>query len=298
MSFNFKRESKVYLVYSGNRYELDVESDLSFTQTFTEQTTSIKTLHSQDFFERSTIVKANPANFAFSMPILQESDLKVVFDRLLDFATFDLYIQSNESTFKLEKCVLTNGTFVIERSTLLKLTLSGEAKKLSRVGGNLYSVPGVVIPRSGTRRSLKSSEISVSLDSLDITSGVYAISAEIQNEVNWTAYSTVNDVLTVTDRSNAMFPNDFTVQKRTFAGSIGRYLEDGTDNTFLNFDKDVTLRIKAGETISSTLYGFDFNMDSCSLTTRMTSDEVFTQNYDWRLTSNTQTNNILLYNTL
>jgi len=298
MSFNFKKETKVYLVYSGNRYELDIQDDLSFGQTFTEESTSVKTLHSQNFFERSTIVKANPANFAFTMPLLQENDLKVVFDRLLDYQTFDLYIQSNESTFYLEKCVLTNGTFVIERSTHLRLTLSGEAKKLSRIGDNSYSVPGTEVVRSSTRRYLMCSEISVSLDSVNITPGVYSISVELQNQVDWNGYTTVHAGLSVSDRSNAMYPENFTLDKRAFAGSIGRYLQNGAENTFLNFDKNVTLRILAGERISNNLFGFDLNMNACSLTTRVTADQVFTQNLDWRLTSNTTLSNILLYNTL
>lgn len=299
MPFNFKKQSRVYLVYLGNRYELDVEDDLSFGQTFTEESTSVKTLHEQNFFERSTIVKANPANFGFTMPILQESDLKVVFNRLLDFQIFDLYIQSGESTFKLDNCVLTNGTFVIERSTHLRLTLSGEAEKLTRIGDETYSIPGTPVARTSTRQVLMSTEVAVLLDGVSISNGIFNVSVELQNDIKWNEYTTVHSGLFVTDNSNAMYPSGFTVDKRTFAGSIGIYLENGADSKLLNFNKSIPIRIRAGQRmLNNIFYGFDFNMDECTFTDRVTADQVFTQHLDWRLTSNTTLSNMLFYYTL
>ena len=124
------------------------------------------------------------------------------------------------------------------------------------------------------------------------------MSAELQNEIKWNRYETVHDGISVTSRTNAMYPSGFTIGKKTFAGSIGRYLEDGSQTRFLNFDTDVPLRIKSGETISSTFYGFDFNMTAASFTSRTTPEEVFTEHFDWRMTSNATLSSIINYNTL
>lgn len=288
----------VYLNTADAGYELDVLQDLSFGQTFSETTTSVKTLHSEDFFEASSIVKANPADFTFTTPLLQESDNKIAFSRLLDCANFDLYIQSDESTFHLDNCVFTNGSFVIERSTELRLSLSGQAEKLTRIGSQEFAIPGGNYTRASSRRYLQPLDNTITLNSADISTEVFAVSAELQNEVSWNKYETVHAGIDVSSRANAMYPSGFTVSKKTFAGSIGRYLKDGSQTRFLNFDTSTPLRIKMGETISSAFYGIDFNMDTCSFTSRMTPDAVFTEHFDWRLTSNSTLSTLINYNTL
>ena len=298
MPFNFKKLTKLYLVYSGSIYNIDIENEVSIGQTFTESSTSVNTVHATKFFERSTIAKANPASFSFKMPALQQDDLKLVFTRLIDCNVFDLYVQSTESTFKISNCVLTNGTFNIERNAILSMNISGEGEQLSRVGNATYTIPGFLVPRSETRKYLVPHTLNILLDAADISGEVFSISAELQNDASWNGYETVHKGLVVSDNSNVMYPSGFTISKKIFAGSIGRYLIDGANSTFLNFNKDVSLQIKAGETIEGTFYGFDFNMPNCSFTNRLTVSEVFSQNFDWRLTTNTALSSILYYNTL
>jgi hypothetical protein len=288
----------VYLNTADAGYELDVLQDLSFGQTFSEATTSVKTLHSEDFFEASTIVKANPADFTFTTPLLQENDNKIAFSRLLDCATFDLYIQSDESTFHLDNCVFTNGSFVIERSTELRLSLSGQAEKLTRIGSQEFAVPGGNYTRASSRRYLQPLDNTITLDSENISTEVFTVSAELENDVAWNKYETVHGGINASDRGSAMYPSGFTVSKKTFAGSIGRYLKDGSRTKFLNFDTSAPLLIKMGETINGSFYGINFNMDTCSFTSRMTPDTVFTEHFDWRLTSNGTLSTLINYNTL
>ena len=69
MSYSFLRESKLYIVYGGNKYRLYTTTSITFNQTFTEDSYSVKTLHDQSkMFEGSTINKANPASFGFEIP--------------------------------------------------------------------------------------------------------------------------------------------------------------------------------------------------------------------------------------
>ena len=299
-NYNIKKQTKVYLVYSGNRYELEVSPDVSFGQTFTDTTKSVKTLHSQDFFEKSNIKKANPANFEFTIPIFKENDIEVVHDRLLDCATFDLYISTQQDVFKLEKAVITNGTYGIERSTPLTLTVSGQASKLSKVGTfGSYTVPGPVQSSTANRTYLRTTEITNTLNSADISSETISINAELQNDIQWTPYTTVQGGISATSRSNAEFPENFTIGKKTFSGTIVRYLCD-TNNSLVNdFDETATLRIKAGQTIGGSFFGFDFNMPACSFTNRSAVSEIFTQSYDWKLTDNSQALNLTItYNNI
>ena len=130
-NYNFKKEAVVHIVYGTSKYKIDI-SDISFSQTFREKSFAVKTLHNQSSFEGSSINEANPAEFSLNTPLLSEERHKVVFDRLLDCATFDLYISSGQDVYKLEKCVIQDGTFEINRLRPLRLSISGEASKLSK----------------------------------------------------------------------------------------------------------------------------------------------------------------------
>jgi len=267
-------------------HTLEVDPDLTFSQTFTEDSFSTKTIHTDDFFESSTITKANQANFGFTVPALKETDFDILKDKLVDCSTFDLYIETELDVFKLETAVFTGGTFEIEREKPLTLALEGEASKLTLAGAaTTYAVPGLPVAQS-VRTHLMNKELTVTLNSADISSNIYSIKAELQNDINWVGYQTVNAGLDVTNASNAMYPTEFTIDKKTLSGSIGQYITDTTSSDLQNFTTGESLRIKAGETISSAFCGFDLNMASCSFTNRANVAEVFTQNYDWRSTDN------------
>tara|TARA_Y100000389_G_C17443642_1_gene510207 strand:+ start:496 stop:1443 length:948 start_codon:yes stop_codon:yes gene_type:complete len=312
-AFNFTKNTKLALVLPGTQvYEVFPETDISFGQTFTESTSSVNTIHSPQYFERSTIVKANPASFSFTVNLAKEStnSADVLFDRAIAHDAFHLYFISDESTFKLENCVITNVSFTIARNSLLKMQIEGEAEKLIRsASNNTNNVPQITFNNfigtlSETFVSTPSTltriipKIEVTLASaVDITSCVFGVSAELQNEVKWTGYETVNQGLNVTDNTNAMYPSGFTVSQKIFSGNIRRYLQDGTESTLLNFDKDISLRIKAGDTYSGSFAGLDFNMPNVSYTNRVSAGSLYTQSFDWRLTTNSTLSTILQYNT-
>ena len=61
-TYNFKQEAEVYVVSGGTTYRIHV-TDISFGQTFSEESYSVNTIHSpNDLFEASVINKANVAN--------------------------------------------------------------------------------------------------------------------------------------------------------------------------------------------------------------------------------------------
>jgi hypothetical protein len=298
-SYSFKKEAKVYIVSGGNQYSIDV-SAISFSQTFAQHNYSTKTLHSQsNVFEGSVINKANKASFSFEFPAITEADYTIVETLLIGATSFDLYVTASDpvvDTFKLETAVITNGTFVIEKSRPLSITIQGEASKLTRDAEMLESTV------SRTTKTYIRPILQVTLGSNDL-SYVAATTMELQNEITWTPYTTLQNSLSATDKSNSMFPSSFTLSKKILSGSITQYLTDVTANdnlaNTLNWDTDAQLTIKAGNGAAGNAFrGFSFGPATCSFTNRIGTGSIFTQNYDWRMTQNpSDLSTILKYDT-
>ena len=219
-NFSFKKEVKVRLVYNNTRYNIGV-SEINFGQTFQENSFEVKTLHNQSSFEGSVINQANPVEFSLSTFLMYDDRHRIVFDRLLDCQTFDLYISTqSDDVWKLEKCVIQDGTFEINKSRPLRLAISGEASKLSKYTGTIpgndftYPAPIYVIPHI----------VTLTLGSDDVSDGVVGMSVELQNDISWNDYDTLHGALTATNAATSMYPSNFTIGTRVLAGSISKYL--------------------------------------------------------------------------
>ena len=119
--YNFLRDSQLHIVYGSNRYNVKITPSF-----FVQSNICGRCVLSKDFARsnknvfRTSITKANPANFSFAIHLTTEKDENIVLDLLTDYDTssgeqllksFDMYAVSNESTFKLEGCVITQGDF-------------------------------------------------------------------------------------------------------------------------------------------------------------------------------------------
>ena len=277
-NYSFLKQAKVYIVYGTTKKQLDVNS-ISFSQTFTEETRSVKTLHNQNnMFEGSVINTANPANFEITTNLLIEDNSKILFDRLTDTNSFHLYISTESDVFKLENCVITNGTINIDRLRPLSLSISGQASKL---------LPGSSVPSGMTLRTASSSrtynlnsDLFVSLSGTTITDHLVSLSIELQNDIQWIPYKTVNTA------SGTRYPTQYTVNGKILAGNITRYLNDDTKSASQSYGTTQSLRIKAGTNIGGLFKGIDFNSNNCSLTQRIQTGAVFTKSSDWRMVQN------------
>lgn len=291
-NFNIKKEAEVYLYDTANNsyHRLDVTEDLSFSQTFTDKTYPQKTLHEQHkLHDASNIKKANPANFEMTIPMITQSTLNVVFNLLVNFKsgeytlnTFDLYIKLPNDVYKLEKCVITNGTFIIEKLENLKLTIAGEASKLTR-GATLPSTPS-----RGTRDYQMLKALTVKINNVDFSTCMYRVSVELQNNIKWNPYETVNKALEVTNAATSCYPSNFTLEKRILAGSLGRYVTDTSNADVQTWKIGVPIEITAGNGLATPNFrGFFFNLTNCSFTNRNIVEDIFTQNYEWKMNDNT-----------
>jgi len=279
-NYSFLHEAKVYVVYGTEKVQIDISS-ISFSQTFAEESYTVRTIHNQNnLFEGSVTNKANPANFELTIPALIEDDIKVIFNRLYDVQSFHLYVVTASDVFKVETCVITTGKFNIERSRPLSITVSGEASKVL-TGQTLPS--GMTLRAYNTLRTYNlNSDLSVALAGTEISSHLTKISVQLQNKIEWVPYLTVNAGV----GTGVMFPTQYSLSGRTLSGNITRYLNDTTESGAQAIGRNQALRIKAGTMIGGLFKGLDFNMTNVSFTNRIETGDVFKQSYDWRLAQN------------
>jgi hypothetical protein len=301
-TYNLKKDARLFLHTGGTYSELEVTPDLSFSQTFSDTTSEVKTLHDTDaFFGKSTITKANPANFEFTILIIRQNYFKKVHDLLLSADPFDLYVVTSTAVWRIQKAVITSGSYQIERSEPLRLNVNGQASKIYRYAnsGTVNFSPLDQMYYAGLKDYVLPKYLSIEVGGTDVSSGVFSIKAELQNNIEWLNNRTLDKTLDVTDKDNAIFPQDYVVKTKSFAGSIGSYITDDNDDFLSNFDAATSLSLYAGEQDGNDFYGFRFNLgtDAVSFTNRVITNEVFSQSIDWKLVSNPALSTSIIYST-
>ena len=299
--FNFLRESQLHIHYGSNRYNVKITPNLSFSQTFAEDAYEVKTLHDQTkMFQGTSITKANPANFSFEVHLTKEKDENIVLDLLTDYDTssgeqllksFDMYIVSNNQTLKIEGCVITQGEFRFDKGSPLRLAVSGSGKKLERVGDESFSLPGNLVSPSTTRTPTKPL-LDVEVGGSDV-SNLVAATLQVQNNINWTPYETLQDSLSVTNASNAMYPSSYSLNDRVVSGNITQFFTNTNQSEFQTFNTNTSVAVK---TIVDGSTFLNANLSGCMFTKRSNPSEVFTQTFDFRLvTSPSDLGTIITY---
>ena len=298
--YSFLKESKLYIEYGGSKYRIHTTTTISFSQTFAEDSYSVKTLHNQSkMFKGSTITKANPAEFNFEVPLTIEKDESIVLDLLTDLVStaeadierqqlksFNLYVQTKSSTYKVEGCAITDGTLEFLPSNQFKLQVSGQGTKLTRLGDGAYSL-GTIQSESATRTPLLVYPVA-SVDSLDM-SHIIGLTLQIQNDIAWTPFETLQNSTLVTDASNAMYPTTYTLGDRIVSGVIQQYQVNDTVTQFDDFSTNSNITIKAvqlGKASSDNGF-FSININPGMFTTRLETGSIYTQSYDFRSSDNT-----------
>ena len=293
--YNFLRESSVHIVHGGSRYQLKTTPNVTVSQTFSEEAYEVKTLHDQSkMFKGAKVTTANPADFTFEVHLTSEKDESIVLDLLTDYdtsqtdkvlKTFDMYLVSSKTTFKMEGCIMTEGNFELGLGSVVTLAVSGQGQKLSRVGDQNFSLPGSLVAASSTRTP-HLAILDVELDGTDVAN-LISSTLSVQNNIEWTPYEDVHSSLNVTNATNTMYPKKHTISERIVSGSISQYLTDNSDTVaeLLTWEESGTnIRVKTLKPDGSVL--LDANLDSCLFTNRLDTGEALTASYDFRLVSN------------
>ena len=307
MSYSFLRESKLYIVYGGNKYRIYTSSALTFNQTFAEESYSVKTLHDQSkMFEGSSITKANPASFSFDVPLTTEEDdngkhwESIILTLASDLSSnilnsFTMYVQTGSSTFKLEGAIITSASFDFIPQNQFTMRVEGEGTKLTRAGDEDFTIPGSAQSESAARTPLlvyptvTLTDQTPDPDVSKTMGNIISVNLNIQNEMEWTPYETLHDSL----NSTTMFPSAHTVGKRIISGEIRQYQIDtnnSDDNVrqFDDFSTNTNLTITAKNVSGDTDF-FKIQINPAMYTARMNPGEVYTQSYDFRSLDNTDT---------
>ena len=304
MSYSFLRESKLYIVYgsgAGIKYRIYTSAAITFNQTFAEESYSVKTLHDQSkMFEGSSITKANPASFSFDVPLTIEKDESPVLTLASDLSSsntltsFDMYVQTGSSTFKLEGAIITSASFDFVPQNQFTMRVEGEGTKLTRVGDETYNL-GTIQSESSTRTPLIVYPVVTLNDgSAKDMDNILSVNLNIQNETEWTPYETLHDSL----NSTTMFPSAHTVGKRIISGEIRQYQTDNNVAQFDDFSTSTDLIMKAvkiGNAFDATPF-FQIQVNPVMYTARMQVADAYTQSYDFRSLDNTGTLNASITN--
>lgn len=283
MQFNFKRNTKLYIVYKNTRYRIDIMPDISFSQTFVESGYSNKTLHDQyNVFESAKIHRANPANFNFTIPLTQDNDFGIVLDLLLKYKSgeacvdsFDLYIDTDTQLFKIEKAIIDSGIFRITMGDILSLAVSGTASRLRTVSDFPF----------GTIASYNSGIYIIPLRILAELGGVEQkhitnVSLEVSNSLSWLTNDDIHNSLEVDSATNSIYPKDYYLSSRTVSGMIQKYVTNENITEVNKWSINTPLRIRVG---NMTEYYLDANFPTVVYTNRLDPQEIYTQSYDFRL---------------
>jgi len=273
--FNFKKEATVYIVVADKQYQIDV-SAVSFGQTFTEHSYSSKTLQNTNQFEQSVINKANPASFSITFPALKEGDLRVLFNKALDYNTFDIYVETEQDLYKIDTCVITKAVFILNKYKPLSIKVEGEGTKVT-IGNTL---PTTSMPRYLTRSYIQLTYVNLNNDT-SFSEKVSALTIELSNNIVWTKYDTVNDAIKAENASSSMYPSTFTVANRELSGTITRL-----DFTGSEYSEDTPLFVRVGESDGLSFYGFELDLANTAQTSHMQVGDVISRVYKWRLTQN------------
>ena len=299
--YNFRRESSVFIVHGGSRYAINTTPEVSISQTFAEDSRTVKTLHDQTkMFDGTTITTANPASFSFGVYLTEEKDETIVKSLLTEYdtssgeqliKTFDLYIVSTESTFKIENCHIQNGDFQFDIDGPLLLNVSGQGEKLTRAGDSTFTVPGTVVSSSATYTPT-TPVLDVEIGGTDVPNLVNA-TLQVQNNTNFKGYTTLQNSLSVTNNTNAMYPSGFFLENRVVAGNITQFLTSGNSSSFFDFSTNSNITIK---TLLNGGTFFQAALTGCMFTKRIQVGEAFQDVIDFRLVSSpANLNSIITY---
>jgi len=293
--YNFKKNVKVYLVEldslgaATNQHTLEIYSDITASQTFDEQAYKRKTLHAlTDLHEHAVINNANAANFSFTAPLLDISTTPILLTLGSTYSTgtvasFDLYIQSDNVIYRIQKAVIDSITFNIETQTILTMSISGSASKLSKFGNvGAVTVPGTPVS-IGTKKYARIDTMSVSVAGTLLDS-VAAVNIDLKNEIQWIPNNTVQEAVSGT----TMYPNSYVLQGRSLSGSITQFLTSANVDTISDTSTSAAIILSIfSAAYSSSTPILQFNLPSTAFTRRLNFEELINRVYDFRLNSNT-----------
>jgi hypothetical protein len=290
--YNLKKNVKLYIVDGSNKHSIETYSDVTMSQTFDEQSYKRKTLHAQsDLHEGASITKANVANFSFTTPIKNATTTPIVLSLGSNYtngnlSSFDMYMESDNLIYKIEKCVIETLTFNIQKESILTVSVSGTGSKVSLYSNPsaVQSIPGDLVDE-GTTSYIINRGIYTSIAGTELAS-VAALNIEVSNSVIWTPYNTLHSSL----QGNIAYPSGFALEGRRISGSITQFLTSENIGTLVSdTSTNSSLDLRIYDVIGAATPVLRFNLPSVVYTKRLGAEDIFNRVFDFRLNTNSTT---------
>lgn len=301
MAFDPLLNYKVFLedttVVPSVYYRLHVSKNISFSQTFSQSGRPVKTLHNQKaVFEGSIINTANPANFSIELYLVDENTTyqHKPLDFLINYSgnnipSFNLHFVNDSVSpnilYKLSTCVITEGTFNLDKTQVMSVNLEGSASKLTHTTGTYnYTHTGYVTSSNTSFAIARAMQVAINGTTL---SHIKSVSIELQNSISWIPNKTLQASKDAVSATTSIYPSSYVLRDRALAGSIVQYVNEGVSSTtdnLLKWGNNVSLSIKAG--LSAANYQLEIDVPAISFTNRNVVGEFMAQSYDFRSISN------------
>ena len=185
---------------------------------------------------------------------------------------FDLYIESDNIIYKLEKAVFETTTFNLSRDAPITVSLSGSGSRISKV----TTIPGT-LQTTPTREYTRVSTLGTIIDSTTLTS-VININIEVVNKISWTKNDTINQTL----NGNIIYPTSFVLSGREVRGSVAHFVTDDNKEELSDLSTEGELELLINSTLLS------FVLPSVVFTRRDDLNDLISRTYDFRLNTNSQ----------
>ena len=260
-----KRNSNVYLQTPTNAfYKLPVYNDLSFSQVYSEEQLSRKTLHNpDDLIAEGFASSLNPGNFSFTIPIIDTAIAQALAEVFAEHnpTTNTIYVQNESTIVRLNKCVVQNIVFNFSKEAISTLSVSG-----SYADSQNATLPVLTQQLPGIVYTIVEG-LNVTVDG-DEVENITSINIEISNEINWLQNQTMHD-------SGPVARENFVVSEKTVSATISANQSISNPEYFNNTSVVMTVR-----STNSNFLVFTFNPSIVS--TRNQLDEVTKKGYDIR----------------
>lgn len=279
--YNFRKDAKVYIEFDGSLYQIDVYPDLSFSQTFSENSYRKKTLHNQLALNTgATIVEANVANFSFTTPVKFDPSTTVLDLFEVDYLSgniepINIYVEFTNKSYKIEKCAIESLVYNIARQDMFTLSVSGSASKI--IEDATIPIENLIVPNTDPYVIIRCVDIEVDGR---VLSSIAAINIEVNNSIEWTQNTTINSTL----KDGMTYKENYVLTERRVSGSITEFVID--ESYGQDFNTAGSIVIKLSSEIGQDPPFLTFTLPEAVYTRRTNIDELLTRVYDFRLLSN------------
>jgi hypothetical protein len=279
--YNFKKDAKVYIETGGSLYLIDVYPDITFSQTFNENTHKKKTLHNQLALNQgATIVEANPVSFSFTTPIrfIPGSGNLGPFDPSYssgNIPPINIYVAFTNKTYLIQKCAVENLVYNISRDSMLTVSVSGSGARIVEDA----SIPLQLLVPSSTAPYVIIRCVDVEVNQRTLSS-IAGISIEVNNSIEWTQNTTINSTL----KDGVAYKENYVLTERRVSGSITEFVLDESYGEELSTSAQVVIKLSSA--LGQSPPYLTFTLPEAVYTRRTNIDELLTRVYDFRLLSN------------